>query len=154
VMLGYWDDEAKTAEAIDSEGWMHTGDLATLDEEGYGNIVGRSKDMIIRGGENVYPREIEEYLFRHPAIEDVTAVGLPDERFGEEICVWVRLKAGESLDEEAVKAFCRGQIAHYKVPRYVRFVGEFPTTVTGKIQKFLIRKAMIEELQLAEQVTA
>ncbi len=154
VMLGYWGDEEKTAEAIDPEGWMHTGDLGTIDDDGYCNIVGRSKDMIIRGGENVYPREIEEYLFRHPAIEDVTCVGVPDDRYGEEIAVWVRLKAGESLDEEGVKAFCRGQIAHYKVPRYVRFVEAFPTTVTGKIQKFLIRKAMMEELGVKEQVTA
>jgi fatty-acyl-CoA synthase len=154
VMLGYWGDEEKTREAIDSEGWMHTGDLGTLDEAGYCNIVGRSKDMIIRGGENVYPREIEEYLFRHPAIEDVTAVGVPDDRFGEEICVWIRVKAGQSLNEEEVKAFCSGQIAHYKVPRYVRLVDTFPATVTGKIQKFLIRKAMMEELGLTERETA
>lgn len=154
VMLGYWDDEAKTREAIDAEGWMHTGDLGTIDEEGYCNIVGRSKDMIIRGGENVYPREIEEFLFKHPKIEDVTVVGVPDERFGEEICAWVRVRAGQSLNEDEVKAFCKGQIAHYKIPRYVRFVEAFPTTVTGKIQKFLIRKQMMEELGLKEQKTA
>ncbi|MFN4229628.1 AMP-binding protein [Parvibaculum sp.] len=154
VMIGYWDDPEKTAEAIDEEGWVHTGDLATIDEEGYGNIVGRLKDMVIRGGENVYPREIEEYLYRHPKIEDVAVVGVPDPKFGEEICAWVKLKPGESATEEEIKAFCNGQIAHYKVPRYVRFVGEFPMTVTGKVQKFQIRDAMIEELKLEVAKTA
>ena len=154
VMIGYWDDEEKTAEAIDGEGWMHTGDLATIDEEGYGNIVGRLKDMVIRGGENVYPREIEEYLYRHPKVEDVAVVGVPDEKFGEEICAWVKLKPGESASEDEIKAFCKGQIAHYKVPRYVRFVGEFPMTVTGKVQKFQIRDAMIAELKLEVAKTA
>ncbi|MEX0840446.1 MAG: AMP-binding protein [Parvibaculum sp.] len=148
VMIGYWDDKEKTAEAVDAEGWMHTGDLATIDAEGYGNIVGRLKDMVIRGGENVYPREIEEYLYRHPKIEDVAVVGVPDPKYGEEICAWVKLKPGESATEDEVKAFCKGQIAHYKVPRYVRFVTEFPMTVTGKVQKFQIRDAMIEELKL------
>jgi fatty-acyl-CoA synthase len=154
VMIGYWDDPEKTAEAIDAEGWMHTGDLATIDAEGYGNIVGRLKDMVIRGGENVYPREIEEYLYRHPKVEDVAVVGVPDEKFGEEICAWVKLKPGESATEDEIKAFCKGQIAHYKVPRYVRFVGEFPMTVTGKVQKFQIRDAMIEELKLDIAKTA
>ena len=148
VMIGYWDDEEKTAEAIDADGWMHTGDLAVIDAEGYGNIVGRLKDMVIRGGENVYPREIEEYLYRLPKVEDVAVVGVPDEKYGEEICAWVKLKPGESASEDEIKAFCKGQIAHYKVPRYVRFVGEFPMTVTGKVQKFQIRDAMIEELKL------
>ncbi|MBX3446691.1 MAG: AMP-binding protein [Parvibaculaceae bacterium] len=154
VMIGYWDDAEKTAEAVDAEGWMHTGDLATIDAEGYGNIVGRLKDMVIRGGENVYPREIEEYLYRHPKIEDVAVVGVPDPKFGEEICAWVKLKPGESATEDEIKAFCKGQIAHYKVPRYVRFVAEFPMTVTGKVQKFQIRDAMIEELKLEVVKTA
>jgi len=148
VMLGYWNDPQRTAEAIDSEGWMHSGDLATIDAEGYGNIVGRLKDMVIRGGENVYPREIEDYLYRHPAIEDVAVVGVPDAKMGEELCAWVRVRQGETLDGEAVRDFCRGQIAHYKIPRYVRIVDAFPTTVTGKIQKFMIREAMIAELGL------
>ena len=150
VMLGYWDDPARTAEAIDADGFMHTGDLAVMDEAGYGAIVGRIKDMVIRGGENVYPREVEEYLYTHPKIEDVQVVGVPDARYGEEICAWVRVKTGEQLSAEEVTAYCRDQIAHYKVPRYVRFVDEFPLTVTGKVQKFLIRQAMIEELGLAE----
>jgi fatty-acyl-CoA synthase len=154
VMLGYWDDAAKTAEAIDPEGWMHTGDLATIDEAGYGNIVGRIKDLVIRGGENVYPREVEEYLYRHPKVEDVTVVGLPDPRFGEELCAWIRLKPGESATEDEITAFCRGQIAHYKIPRYVRFVDDFPMTVTGKVQKFVIRERMIEELSLRVERTA
>lgn len=154
VMIGYWDDKAKTDEALDADGWMHTGDLATIDDEGYCNIVGRIKDMLIRGGENVYPREIEEFLFRHPKIEDVAVVGVPDRKFGEEICAWVKLRAGETASEDEVRDFCRGQIAHYKIPRYVRFVPAFPMTVTGKIQKFEIRKAMIEELGLEIAKTA
>jgi fatty-acyl-CoA synthase len=154
VMLGYWGDAERTAEAIDADGWMHTGDLGVIDDEGYCNIVGRSKDMIIRGGENVYPREIEEYLFRHPKIEDVTVVGVPDEKFGEAVCAWIRLRAGETATEEDIRDFCRGQIAHYKVPHHVCFVETFPTTITGKIQKFLIRKEMIERLGLSEQRTA
>ncbi len=154
VMIGYWDDPARTAEAIDVEGWMHTGDLAVIDEEGYCNIVGRSKDMIIRGGENVYPREIEEYLFRHPKVEDVAVVGVPDERYGEAVCAWIRLRAGETATEEDIREFCRGQIAHYKVPAMVCFVDAFPTTITGKVQKYLIRKTMIEKLGLSEQRTA
>jgi fatty-acyl-CoA synthase len=154
VMLGYWDDPERTAEALDAAGWMHTGDLATLDEEGFGNIVGRIKDLVIRGGENVYPREVEEYLYRHPAVQDVQVVGLPDPKYGEELCAWIVLRPGENLDEEGVRGFCRGQIAHYKIPRYVRFVDGFPTTVTGKVQKFVIREAMIAELGLALQKTA
>jgi len=154
VMLGYWGDEEKTRAAIDGEGWMHSGDLATIDEDGYGNIVGRLKDMVIRGGENVYPREVEEFLFRHPKIEDVQVVGVPDAKFGEELCAWIKLRSGTDADAEEITAFCRGQIAHYKIPRYIRFVDGFPMTVTGKIQKFVIRQAMIEELGLAETKTA
>src|SRR6202045_4566372 len=154
VMLGYWDDEEKTREAIDPAGWMHTGDLATIDDEGYCNIVGRIKDMVIRGGENVYPREIEEFLYRHPKIQDVQVIGVPDARYGEELCAWVRLRDGESATVEEIRAFCEGQIAHYKVPRYVKFVDGFPMTVTGKIQKFLMRQQMIEELGLSVQETA
>jgi fatty-acyl-CoA synthase len=154
VMLGYWDDSERTAEAIDRDGWMHTGDLGVIDDEGYCNIVGRSKDMIIRGGENIYPREIEEFLFRHPKIGDVAVVGVPDDKYGEEVCAWIRLRSGETASDEDVRDFCRGQIAYYKIPRYVCFVEAFPTTVTGKIQKYLIREQMIERLGLAEQRTA
>ncbi len=154
VMLGYWDDQEKTSEAIDAAGWMHTGDLGTMDEYGYGNVVGRIKDMVIRGGENVYPREIEEYLYRHEAIQDVQVIGVPDERFGEELCAWIVLYEGQSANEQEIKEFCRGQIAHYKVPRYIKFVSEFPMTVTGKVQKFVMREQMIEELNLVEAKTA
>ncbi|MFV0681362.1 AMP-binding protein [Ottowia sp.] len=154
VMHGYWGDEEKTREAIDAEGWMHTGDLATMDAEGYVNIVGRIKDMVIRGGENVYPREIEEFLYRHPKVQDVQIVGVPDARFGEELCAWIVVKPGQQLTEDEVRAFCKGQIAHYKVPRYMKFVAEFPMTVTGKIQKFKIRDQMKQELGLSEQKTA
>lgn len=150
VMIGYWDEPQRTAESIDADGWMHSGDLATIDPQGYGNIVGRLKDMVIRGGENIYPREVEDYLYRHPAVEDVAVVGIPDERMGEELCAWVRLKPDASADAEAIREFCRGQIAHYKVPRYVRIVGEFPTTVTGKVQKYLIREAMVADLEKEE----
>jgi len=154
VMLGYWGDEARTAEVLDRSGWMHTGDLATLDEQGYCNIVGRIKDMVIRGGENIYPREIEEFLYRHPKVRDVQVVGVPDQKYGEELCAWIVLKTSEAMTVEDVHAFCRGTIAHYKVPRYVRFVDEFPVTVTGKIQKFVIRQRMIEELGLVAARTA
>jgi fatty-acyl-CoA synthase len=154
VMRGYWDEPERTAEAIDAARWMHTGDLATLDEDGYCNIVGRIKDMVIRGGENVYPREVEEFLFRHPKIEAVQVVGVPDLKYGEELCAWVKLKPGESSDAEEVQAFCKGQIAHYKIPRYIKFVDAFPMTVTGKVQKFLMREATVEELGLSEQKTA
>jgi fatty-acyl-CoA synthase len=148
IMLGYWNNPEATVDAIDTARWMHTGDLATMDEEGYVNIVGRIKDMIIRGGENVYPREVEEFLYTHPKISDVQVIGLPDPRYGEEIMAWVKVKPGEQLTEEEVKEFCRGKIAHYKVPRYVKFVDAFPMTVTGKIQKFLMRQQSTEELGL------
>ena len=154
VMHGYWEDPAKTHEAIDADGWMHTGDLATMDDEGYVNIVGRIKDMVIRGGENVYPREIEEFLYRHPMVQDVQVVGVPDQRFGEELCAWIIAKPGTRPSEDDIRAFCKGQIAHYKVPRYIRFVTSFPMTVTGKIQKFKIRDVMKDELGLAEDKTA
>jgi fatty-acyl-CoA synthase len=154
VMLGYWDDPERTAEALDARGWMHTGDLATLDADGCGNIVGRIKDMVIRGGENVYPREVEEFLYRHPAIADVQVIGVPDTKYGEELCAWIVLRPGESLAAEAVTEFCRGQIAHYKIPRHIRFVEGFPTTVTGKVQKFAMREAMIAELGLVLEKTA
>src|SRR5271154_1674146 len=154
VMRGYWDDLAATTASIDGARFMHTGDLATVDHEGYCNIVGRLKDMVIRGGENVYPREVEEFLFTHPAVAEVQAFGVPDHRYGEELCVWVRRRDGVSLNEAEVIAFCRASIAHYKVPRYVRFVDSFPMTVTGKAQKYLMRKAMMEELTLAEEKTA
>ena len=154
VMQGYWDDAERSAEAIDAQGWMHTGDLATMDAEGYVNIVGRIKDMVIRGGENIYPREIEEFLYRHPQVQDVQVVGLPDQKYGEELCAWIILRPGASLSEDEVRAFCKGQIAHYKVPRYIRFVRELPMTVTGKIQKFKIREAMKAELGLQEEKTA
>ena len=154
VMLGYWGDEARSQGVIDPARWMHTGDLATIDTEGFCNIVGRIKDVVIRGGENVYPREVEEFLYRHPAIQDVQVFGVPDPRYGEELCAWVKLRAGESLKEADIQAFCRGQIAHQKVPRYVRFVDEFPMTVTGKMQKFLMREAMERELGLHAPETA
>ncbi|HEY1749275.1 MAG TPA: AMP-binding protein [Xanthobacteraceae bacterium] len=154
VMLGYWDDEERTAEAIDRAGWMHTGDLATLDEDGYCNIVGRIKDMVIRGGENVYPREVEEFLFRHPKIEAVQVVGVPDTKYGEELCAWVKLKPGASAAAEEIQSFCKGQIAHYKIPRYIKFVDNFPMTVTGKVQKFLMREETVKEFGLSEQKTA
>ena len=154
VMLGYWGDEARTRSVIDAARWMHTGDLATIDEEGFCNIVGRIKDVVIRGGENVYPREVEEYLYSHPAIQDVQCFGVPDARYGEELCAWVKLREGATLTEADVQAYCRGRIAHQKVPRYVRFVDAFPMTVTGKMQKFLMRKAMQEELGVLETQTA
>jgi fatty-acyl-CoA synthase len=147
VMLGYWDDPEKTAEAIDSEGWMHSGDLATMDENGYVRITGRIKDMIIRGGENIYPREIEEFLLSHPAIADAQVFGVPDEKFGEEVCCWVIAKAGASIEAADVVAHCKGQIAHYKVPRHIRVVEAFAMTVTGKAQKFEMRKIMEAELK-------
>ena len=150
VMLGYWDDDEKTAEAIDADGWMHTGDLAEMREDGYCNIVGRIKDMVIRGGENIYPREIEEFLYTHPDIEDVQVVGVPDERYGEELCAWVRLRAGaDPLDADAVRAFASGKLAHYKIPRYVMVVEDFPMTVTGKIRKVQMREESAEKLGLA-----
>jgi fatty-acyl-CoA synthase len=154
VMLGYWDDKERTEQTIDAARWMHTGDLATMHEEGYCKIVGRIKDMVIRGGENVYPREIEEFLYRHPKIQDVQVFGIPDARYGEELCAWIKLRSGETLTAEEVREFCREQIAHYKVPRHIRFVDEFPMTVTGKMQKFIMREQMAAELGVKEAVTA
>jgi fatty-acyl-CoA synthase len=154
VMLGYWDELERTADVLDRNGWMHTGDLAVIDEEGYCNIVGRIKDMVIRGGENLYPREIEEFLYRHPKIQDVQIFGVADDRYGEELCAWVRTRAGETLTAEEIRAFCQGQIAHNKIPRYVEFVDEFPMTVTGKIQKFLMREAAEAKLGLKAAKTA
>lgn len=150
VMLGYWDDDAKTRDVL-VDGWMRTGDLATLDAEGYCNIVGRLKDMLIRGGENIYPREVEEFLFRHPQIQSVQVFGVPDSRYGEEVCAWIVQRPGMPLSEDEVRAFCQGQIAHYKIPRYIRFVDELPMTVTGKIQKFVMRERMIDELRQTVQ---
>lgn len=150
VMAGYWNDDAKTAEAIDADGWMHTGDLAVMDIDGYANIVGRIKDMVIRGGENIYPREIEEFLYAHPSIVDVQVVGVPDMKYGEELLAAVRVTDGASLSQDDVRAFCQGKIAHYKIPRYVTFVSDYPMTVTGKIQKFKLRESAIEELGLRD----
>ena len=150
VMLGYWNDPQRTAEAIDADGWMHTGDLAAMDDEGYVNIVGRIKDMIIRGGENVYPREIEEFLYTHPDVIEVQVVGVPDVRYGEEIVAWVQLCDGAETTAEDIKGFCRGAIAHYKVPRHIKLTDSFPMTITGKVQKFKMREQSIEELGLGE----
>ncbi|MBA8821233.1 AMP-binding protein [Ochrobactrum sp. P6BS-III] len=154
VMRGYWNDPQSSAGAVDDAGWMHTGDLATIDAEGYCNIVGRIKDLIIRGGENIYPREIEEFLFTHPAISDVQIFGIPDRRFGEVICAWVKLSQDGRLNEAELVSFCQQRIAHYKIPAHIRFVDQFPMTVTGKIQKFVMRQTMIEELELEEIKTA
>jgi len=151
VMRGYWNEPERTREAIDAGGWMHSGDLAVLDEQGYCNIVGRVKDMIIRGGENISPREIEEFLYRHPAVLDVAVVGVPDHKYGEAVCACIRLRTGATATEEEIRDFCRGQIAHYKVPKYVRFVDGFPLTVTGKVQKYLIRERLRTELGLSEE---
>ncbi len=153
VMQGYWGDAQRTAEAV-VDGWMRTGDLATIDEQGYCNIVGRVKDMLIRGGENVYPREIEEFLFRHPKVQSVQVFGVPDAKYGEEVCAWIVLKPGQDCSEDEIRAFCRGQIAHYKVPRYIRFVSEMPMTITGKVQKFVMRQQMIDALKLSVAKTA
>jgi fatty-acyl-CoA synthase len=154
VMLGYWEQPEQTAEAIDRAGWMNTGDLATMDDDGYVNIVGRIKDMIIRGGENVYPREVEEFLYTHPGVSDVQVIGVPDERYGEIVCAWIVPKPGAELSEQEVQEFCRGKIARFKVPRHVRFVEAFPMTVTGKIQKFKMRELEIAERGLTEAQTA
>jgi fatty-acyl-CoA synthase len=148
VMTGYWNDPERTAEAIDTAGWMHTGDLATMDADGYVNIVGRIKDMIIRGGENIYPREIEEFLYTHPDVSDVQVIGVPDVKYGEELMAWVKVREGAALTEDALKEFCNGRIAHYKVPRYIKFTDAFPMTVTGKIQKFKMREQAVAELGL------
>jgi fatty-acyl-CoA synthase len=154
VMRGYWGDEENTREAIDAARWMHTGDLATIDADGYCNIVGRLKDMVIRGGENIYPREIEEFLYTHPDIADVQVFGVPDSQYGEQLCAWIRVRQGATLTEQDVAEFCKGTIAHYKVPTYIRFVDEFPMTVTGKVQKYVIRQIMIDQLGLSQDKTA
>ncbi|CUA93498.1 AMP-binding protein [Thiomonas bhubaneswarensis] len=154
VMHGYWGDAEKTREAIDAEGWMHTGDLAVMDVEGYVNIVGRIKDMVIRGGENIYPREVEEFLYRHPMVQDVQVVGVPDPKYGEELCAWIIPKTGAMPTDDDIRDFCKGKIAHYKIPRYIRFVPSFPLTITGKVQKFKIREAMQQELGLRAEKTA
>jgi fatty-acyl-CoA synthase len=157
VMLGYWDNPEATAEAIDAARYMHTGDVATMDEDGYVNIIGRIKDMVIRGGENVYPREVEEFLYSHPAIKDVQVIGVPDERYGEELCAWVMRRAGAEITEDDVRAYCRGQIAGYKIPRYVLFVDDWPMTVSGKVMKYKMREESIQRLGLqaaAKIVTA
>jgi fatty-acyl-CoA synthase len=153
-MKGYWQDEDKTREVLDDAGWLHTGDLGVIDDEGYCNITGRIKDLVIRGGENIYPREIEEFLYEHPRVQAVQVFGIPDVRFGEELCAWIQLKAGAAATEEEMREFCRDHIAHYKIPRYVRFVSEFPMTITGKVQKFLMREHMKNELGLNEEKTA
>jgi fatty-acyl-CoA synthase len=147
-MNGYWEDPTRTAEAIDADGWMHTGDTAVMDGEGYVNIVGRIKDMVIRGGENIYPREVEEFLYTHPDIEDVQVIGVPDERYGEELMAWIVPRAGTTPDSESVRSYCQGKIAHYKVPRYVKIVESFPMTVTGKVRKVEMRERSIAELGL------
>ena len=153
VMKGYWGDDERTREAI-VDGWMRTGDRATIDAEGYCNIVGRVKDMLIRGGENVYPREIEEFLFTHPKVQSVQVFGVPDQKYGEEICAWIVLKPGAQATEDEIRDFCRDRIAHYKVPRYIRFVSDMPMTITGKVQKFVMRERMVDELKLTENRTA
>jgi fatty-acyl-CoA synthase len=154
VMPGYWNDPERTAKAINAARWIESGDLATLDAEGYCRIAGRTKDMIIRGGENIYPREIEEYLYSHPMIEEVEVIGVPDEKFGEEVCAWIKLREGTTITDEEIKEFCRGQIAHFKVPRYIKFVESFPMTVTGKVQKYVMRERMAEELDRLKNKSA
>ena len=149
VMLGYWNNADATREAIDTARWLHTGDLAVMDAEGYVNIVGRIKDLIIRGGENVYPREIEEFLYTNPKIQDVQVIGVPDLKYGEEIMAWIKLRDGATATVEEIRECCRGQIAHYKIPRYIKFVDAFPLTVSGKIQKFVMREQSTKELDLA-----
>lgn len=151
VMQGYWNDEEKTADTIDAANWLHSGDLAIMDEEGYVKIVGRIKDMIIRGGENVYPREVEEFLYTHPKIQEVQVFGIPHEKYGEQVCAWVQLKEGETAAEEEIKAYCKDKITHFKVPSLIKFVDEFPMTVTGKIQKFKMRDATVEEAQANQE---
>ena len=149
VMLGYWEEPEKTAEAIDADGWMHTGDLAVMREDGYCVISGRIKDMVIRGGENIYPREIEDFLYTHPDVEDVQVIGVPDEKYGEELCAWIKVRAGRPpLDADAVREFATGKLAHYKIPRYVTVVEEFPMTVTGKVRKVEMREVSTRDLGL------
>ena len=154
VMQGYWNSPMETAEAIDRARWMHTGDLGVMDENGYLRITGRSKDMVIRGAENIYPREVEEFLYQHPAVADVQVFGVPDAYYGEELCAWIRLKSGAAATEDEVKAFCRGRITHFKIPRYIRFVDSYPMTVTGKVQKFVMREMMSEELTFTRRGAA
>jgi fatty-acyl-CoA synthase len=154
VMLGYWNDAKATTAAIDGARWMHTGDLAIMREDGYVNIVGRLKDMIIRGGENIYPREIEEFLYTHPKISDIQVIGVPDKKYGEEVCAWIRLREGQHATEDEIRDYCRGKIATFKIPRFIRFTTEFPMTVTGKIQKFRMREQMVKELGLSIDQTA
>jgi fatty-acyl-CoA synthase len=154
VMLGYWNDAKATAAAVDQGRWMHTGDLAIMRDDGYVNIVGRLKDMIIRGGENIYPREIEEFLYTHPKISDIQVIGVPDKKYGEEVCAWIRLREGQHANEDEIREYCRGKIATYKIPRYIRFTTDFPMTVTGKVQKFRMREQMISELGLSTDQTA
>jgi len=154
VMKGYWQDPDKTREVLDEDGWMHTGDLGVIDADGYGNITGRLKDMVIRGGENVYPREVEEFLYRHANVQAVQVCGVPDLKFGEEVCAWIQLRPGTHSTAEEIREFCQNQIAHYKIPRYIRFVTEFPMTITGKVQKFAMREHMVKELGLTEAKTA
>jgi fatty-acyl-CoA synthase len=149
VMKGYWNDPQRTAETVDADGWLHSGDLGIMDDEGYVSVVGRLKDMIIRGGENIYPREIEEFLFTHPKIQDAKVVGISDVKYGEEVCVWVQLKDQQVLSEDEIRAFCKEHIAYFKVPRYIRIVDDFPMTVTGKVQKFKMREQTEKELGLA-----
>ena len=146
VMRGYWNGEAQTRETIDQARWLHSGDLGTMDADGYIAVTGRSKDMVIRGGENIYPREIEEFLFGHSAVADVQVFGVPDDKYGEELCAWIRLRPGMTATEADIRGFCRDRITHFKIPRHVRFVDEFPMTVTGKVQKFVMRQAMAAEL--------
>ena len=153
-MRGYWNDSEATDAAIDAERWMHSGDLAVMREDGRVNIVGRLKDMIIRGGENIYPREIEEFLHTHPNVSDVQVIGVPDKKYGEVVCAWIRLRQGQTATEDEIRDFCRGQIATFKIPRHIRFVTEFPMTVTGKIQKFRMREQMLSELGLSVEQTA
>jgi fatty-acyl-CoA synthase len=154
VMIGYWADEVRTREVLDSAGWMHSGDLASIDEQGYCRIVGRLKDLVIRGGENISPREVEEYLYRHPGVRDVQVTGVPDVKFGEELCAWIILRAGAQVSDEDIRAFCRGKIAHFKIPRYIKFVDGFPTTATGKVQKYLLRERIAAELTIDSDQTA
>jgi fatty-acyl-CoA synthase len=147
VMIGYWEDQERTREVLEPAGWMHSGDVATIDEDGYCRITGRIKDIVIRGGENISPREVEEYLYRHPAIRDVQVIGVPDDKYGEELCAWVVLRPDASVTTDDIREFCRGQIAHYKIPRYIKFVDGYPMTATGKVQKFVMRKSMAEEIK-------
>lgn len=148
LMLGYWDDEEKTRSMVDASRWLHTGDLASMNENGYVKIIGRIKDMIIRGGENIYPTEIEQLLHRHPKIQEVEVIGLPDKRLGEEVCAWIRLASGETATVDEIKEFCNGKISHFKIPRYIKFVDEMPMTVTGKVKKFVMRDISAKEFSL------